>query len=65
MQEVIKRNFEAMSQGLKSQRAETDKLKQDSKAKDARISQLESQIISMNQRLSIVFAKSMGSGATT
>ena len=64
MQEVVKRNFEAMSQGLKSQREEIALLKSENKVKDNRISMLENRIMGIEQRLAVVFAKSMGNGAT-
>ena len=64
MDELTTRNFHTMSEGLKAVRAETDKLKEDLKRKDAIISQLSTQQQTMQQQLSVLFAKSMGSGST-
>ncbi len=65
MDELTTRNFHAMSEGLKSVRAETDKLKEDLKRKDAIISQLSVQQQTMQQQVSVLFAKAMGSGSTS
>ncbi|MCD6435438.1 MAG: hypothetical protein J7L15_03540 [Clostridiales bacterium] len=65
MDELTTRNFHTMSEGLKSVRNETDKLKEDLKRKDAIISQLSTQQQTMQQQLSVLFAKTMGSGSTT
>ena len=64
-EELIKRNFHALSDGLKSVRDEVFQLKEDLKGKDAIISQLSIQQQTMQQQLSILFAKSIGSGATS
>ena len=64
MDELTTRNFHAMSEGLKAVRTETDKLKEDLKRKDAIISQLSVQQQTIQQQLSVLFAKSMGSGST-
>jgi len=64
MDALTTRNFHAMSEGLKDVRAESEKLKEDLKRKDAIISQLSTQQATMQQQISILFAKSMGSGTT-
>ena len=64
-EELIKRNFHALSDGLKSVRDEVFQLKEDLKRKDAIISQLSIQQQTMQQQLSILFAKSIGSGSTS
>ena len=65
MDELVKRNFHTLSEGLKSQRVEIEKLQEDGKKKDAIISQLSTQQQTMQQQISTLFAKLMGSGATT
>ena len=64
MDALTTRNFHAMSEGLKNTRSEIDKLKEDLKRKDAIISQLSIQQQAMQQQVSILFAKSIGSGTT-
>ena len=54
-----------MSDGLKSVRDEVMDLKEDLKRKDAIISQLSVQQQVMQQQLSVLFAKTMGSGSTS
>ena len=65
MEELVKRNFHTMSDGLKSVRDEVMDLKEDLKRKDAIISQLSVQQQVMQQQLSVLFAKTMGSGSTS
>ena len=65
MDELTKRNFHAMSEGLKAQRDETDILKEELKKRDAIIGQLMERLNGMEQRLAVVFAKSMGAGSTS
>ena len=64
-EQLITRNFQAMSEGLKAEREEMAKLRADGIIKDNRISALEQRLIGVEARLAIVFAKSMGSGATS
>ena len=65
MDELTKRNFHAMSEGLKAVRTQVDELKEDLKRKDGIISQLSIQQQTMQQQLAVLFAKSMGPGSTT
>lgn len=65
MDELTKRNFHAMSDGLKDLRSELDLIKEEGKKKDAIISQLSTQQQTMQQQLSVLFAKTMGSGSTS
>ena len=64
MDALTTRNFEAMSQGLKDMRSELVESKMEGKRKDAKISQLEQRLLQVEQRMAILFAKSMGHGAT-
>ena len=64
MDELTKRNFHTMSEGLKDCRTRLDEVVAEGKKKDAIISQLSTQQQTMQQQLSVLFAKSMGSGAT-
>ena len=65
MDELIARNFQALSQGLKDQREELRVLKEEVNSKGAEIAELRIRLDQALQRLNIVFAKSMGSGSTT
>lgn len=65
MDELTKRNFHTLSDGLKDLRAQVDDLKAAGIKKDATIQQLMSQQQTMQQQLSVMMAKFMGSGATT
>ncbi len=62
---LIDRNFHTLSDGLKSVRDEVMELKEDLKRKDAIIAQLSIQQQAMQQQVSVLFAKTMGSGSTT
>ena len=62
--ELVKRNFHAMSDGLKSVRNEIMELKEDNKRKDSIISELNIRVDMMQQQISTLFAKSMGNGIT-
>jgi len=62
--ELVKRNFHAMSDGLKSVRNEIMELKEDNKRKDSIISELNVRVDMMQQQISTLFAKSMGNGIT-
>ena len=64
MEELVNRNFHAMSEGLKAVRTQVDELKEDLKRKDGIISQLSTQQQVMQQQLAVLFAQSMGSGST-
>lgn len=65
MDALTNRNFQALSEGLKDLRSQLEGLKEDNKRKDATIAQQNLKIDSMQQRVNVLFAKSMGSGATT
>ncbi len=64
MDELTKRNFHAMSDGLKSVRNELMEVKEDNKRKDSIISELNVRVDMMQQQISTLFAKSMGNGIT-
>lgn len=65
MDELTKRNFHALSDGLKDCRSQIDALKEDGKRKDAIIAQQNLRIDSMQQRVNVLYVKTIGSGATT
>lgn len=64
-EKLISRNFQALSQGLKDQREEIAKIKEESKRKDAIIAEQNTRLNLMQQQVSILFAKTMGTGATS
>ena len=64
-EKLISRNFQALSQGLKDQREEISKIKEESKRKDAIIAEQNTRLNLMQQQVSILFAKTMGTGATS
>ncbi len=64
MDELSKRNFHTLSEGLKSVRDEIMEVKEDNKRKDSIIAQLNIRIDTLQQQVSVLFAKSMGSGTT-
>ena len=62
---LIERNFHALSDGLKSIRDEVMQLKEDLKRKDAIIAQQNIKLDTLQQQVSVLFAKSIGSGSTS
>lgn len=64
MDELTKRNFEALSQGLKMLRDDLDNVKEENKKKDAIISNLNNDIMLLKQQNAILFGKIAGSGST-
>ena len=64
MDALTTRNFHAMSEGLKDCRSKIEGLQADGKKKDAIIYQLSTQQQTMQQQIAVLFAKTMGSGAT-
>ena len=62
---LIGRNFHALSEGLKDLRTQIEELKEDGKRKDGIIAQQNLRIDSMQQRVNILYVKTIGSGATT
>jgi len=65
MDQLTQRNFHTLSDGLKSVRDEIMTMKEDNKRKDGIIAQQNIRIDTMQQQVSILFAKSMGSGSTS
>ncbi len=64
MDALTQRNFHAMSEGLKDVRQKLVDAEANDKKKNAIITELNSKVIMLEQRVNIMFAKSMGSGST-
>ena len=64
MDALTTRNFEAMSQGLKDARTAILELEDAGRKKDAVINQMFMKQLEMEQKIAVLFAKSIGSGTT-
>jgi len=64
MNEVTKRNFNALSEGLKQLRAEMQEVKKDSVRKDEQIQQLKAELGNLTGLYGRMMARTQGTGAT-
>jgi len=62
--ELTKKNFLAMSEGLKALRSEISELKIEKREQDEQIGQLRTELNSMKSKQGIMMAKLHGTGAT-
>jgi len=60
--QLIQRNFESLSAGLKDVRAKHEKIEALVISKDAMIMQLNQKVTMLEQRVNIMFAKAMNEG---
>ena len=65
MDELSKRNFHALSEGLKEQRSKTSELTKQINNYTQVVGQLQVQVQSLQSQVGILLAKQMGNGRTT